>query len=95
MAKNKKDLFKSNLSVRPVQTSVRPAVPSQKPKDSQIEKVATQIEEEEVKKEKGFHLKMGIEDFDKLAQVSKKTHIPKKYIILEALKGYYERNGHT
>jgi len=87
MAKNKKDLFKNNLSIKPTQQS--------KPEDRHIEKVASQIASDEIKEEKGFHLKMGIDDFNKLSQVSKKTHIPKKYIILDALKDYYEKNGHT
>lgn len=87
MAKNKKDLFKNNLSMQPKQ--------QQKPEDSRIEEVASQIVAEEVKEEKGFHLKMSIDDFNKLSQVSKKTHIPKKYIILEALKDYYQKNGYV
>ncbi len=87
MARNKKDLFKNNLSIKPT--------PQNKPEDNRIEEVASQIDSEEVKEEKGFHLKMGIDDFNKLAQVSKKTHIPKKYIILEALKHYYEKNGYV
>lgn len=87
MAKNKKDLFKNNLSIKTTQQA--------KPADERIEEVASQIVGTEETKEKGFHLKMGIDDFNKLSQVSKKTHIPKKYIILEALKAYYEKNGHT
>lgn len=87
MARNKKDLFKNNLSIKPT--------PQNKPEDRRIEEVANQIDSEEVKGEKGFHLKMGIDDFNKLAQVSKKTHIPKKYIILDALKDYYEKNGYA
>lgn len=90
MARNKKELFKSNLSSQPT-----------KPKDSQIEKVAKDIEvstkrttKKKVVKERGFHLKLSINDFDKLTEVSKKTHIPKKYIVLEALKSYYEKNGY-
>lgn len=96
MAKNKKELFKANLSRQP-----------NKPKDSRIEKVANDLQVEnpiprtsvkkkvEIVKEKGFHLKLSITDFNKLTEVSKKTHIPKKYIVLEALKNYYEKNGHS
>jgi len=90
MAKNKKELFKSNLSAQP-----------NKPKDRRIEEVANDIQvttkkssKEETVEEKGFHVKLSISDFDKLTEVSKKTHIPKKYIVLEALKCYYEKNGH-
>lgn len=87
MAKNKKDLFKNNLSIQSTNQN--------KPEDKRIEEVASQIVSEEIREEKGFHLKMGIDDFNKLSQVSKKTHIPKKYIILEALKDYYEKNGYA
>jgi len=86
MAKNKKELFKSNLSAQP-----------NKPKDKRIEEVANDIQvttKKSSKEEKGFHVKLSISDFDKLTEVSKKTHIPKKYIVLEALKCYYEKNGH-
>lgn len=82
MAKNKKDLFKNNLSA-----------PSKKPSDKRIEEVTTEISEE-AEEEKGFHIKFPISDYNKLNAVSKKTHIPKKYIIINALKAYYEQNGY-
>ena len=91
MAKNKKDLFKSNLSVNRA-----------KPTDTQIEKIAEEIAEEiaedkpskKLEGEKGFHIKFPLAAYQKLDDVSKETHIPKKYIIIEALKDYYEKNGH-
>lgn len=85
MAKNKKDLMKENLSTR-----------KPKPADEEIKKAAKDVQEEtpEDEGEKGFHIKFPMSHYNKLNQVSKKTHIPKKYIIMQALQEYYENHNH-
>lgn len=79
--KDKKDLFKNNLSAK-------------KPSDKKIEAITNEIVDDAPQEVKGFFLKFPKSDFDKLSSVSKKTHIPKKYIIIEALKDYYDKYGY-
>ena len=79
--KDKKDLFKNTLSVK-------------KPSDKKIEAVTTDISKDAVQSEKGYHIQFPLDDYNKLNAVSKKTHIPMKYIIIAALNAYYEQNGY-
>ena len=81
MAKNKKDLFKSTLSAK-------------KPTDEEIEAVAKDIVNDTAQSEKGYHIQFPLDDYNKLNAVSKKTHIPMKYIIIAALNAYYEQKGY-
>ena len=86
MAKNKKDAFVKNLTNR-------------KPSDDEIEKVTEDLEsptpsENAEEGEKGFHIKFPKSHYDKLSGVSKKTHIPMKYIIMQALQEYYDNHNY-
>ena len=92
MAKNKKQLFTNNLS-------------SRKPTDEEISKVTedlnsqtvspkSAVEELEEEGEKGFHIKFPKSHYNRLSSVSKKTHIPMKYIIMQALQEYYENHNY-
>ena len=86
MAKNKKDLFREGFSK------------SKKPTDEEIEKVAGEVNEPKEQKkdegEKGYHIKFPMSHYKKLVQVSEKTHIPMKYIIIQALQEYYDNHNY-
>lgn len=86
MAKNKKDLLGASFT------------PKRKTRtDEKIKDVATDIHEGkkdiEQDKLKGLHVLLPLSDFDKLTIASKKLSFPKKIIVLQALRDYFEKHG--
>lgn len=87
MAKNKKDLLSKSLSGR------------DKPSDEKINLIAEEVHKDGgeapvEEKLKGLHVLLPQSDFDQLTRVSKKIGFPKKIIVLQALRDYFEKHGH-
>jgi len=87
MAKNKKDLLSKSLSGR------------EKPSDDEINLIAKEVhgsDDNATKEEKlkGLHVLLPLNDFDQLTRVAKKIGFPKKIIVLQALRDYFEKHGH-
>lgn len=99
MARNKKDLFAKNLvKSKPSDEAIEnflsedsnTASPQVDDAKKEVKKQPPAISEEEAEKEKGFHVKLPMRDYQRLKQESKETHIPIKYIMITAIRDYFK-----